>query len=51
MLRQMYGSLENYETLARRHTQEQVAKGFVIREDAPKLVQIAVELAKSRGLE
>lgn len=51
MLRQMYGSLENYEMLARRHTQEQVAKGFVIREDAPELVRIAVELAKSRGLE
>ena len=33
------------------NTKEQVTKGFVCREDAAELVEIAVQLAKKRGLE
>lgn len=50
MLREMYGSLEQYRKLAERHTAEQVSRGFVCREDAEELVRIAVELAEKRGL-
>lgn len=51
MLRELYGTLEHYKELAERHTREQVTKGFVCREDAQELVDLAVELARKRGLE
>ncbi len=50
MLKYLYGSLSNYEKLCEADTKEQVSKGFVCREDANKLVKIAVELAAKRGL-
>lgn len=50
MLKEMYGSLERYRQLAKRHTAEQVSRGFVCREDAGELVRMAVELAEKRGL-
>ena len=37
--------------MAEKNTKEQVTKGFVCREDAAELVEIAVQLAKKRGLE
>ena len=49
-LQELYGSLSNYEKLCRKDTKEQVSKGFVCKEDADKLVKIAVSLAKKRGL-
>ncbi len=51
MLRELYGTLEHYKELAERHTREQVTRGFVCREDAQELVDLAVELARKRGLE
>lgn len=50
MLKELYGTLEHYRELAKRNTEEQVARGFVCREDAEELVETAVELAKRRGL-
>ncbi|MCD8231154.1 MAG: hypothetical protein LUD14_04920 [Clostridiales bacterium] len=51
MLAELYGSLEHYRELVTQDTQEQVSRGFVCREDAQRLVEIAVALAKKRGLE
>ena len=50
LLQELYGSLENYETLCREHTARQVAKGFICREDAQSLVALAVKTAQERGL-
>ncbi len=50
MLTELYGSLEHYRELAVRDTQVQVSRGFVCKEDAEKLVEIAVSLAEKRGL-
>lgn len=50
MLQELYGSLENYERLCMEDTKEQISKGFVCREDAEKLVEMAVERARKRGL-
>ena len=49
-LKELYGSLEHYEQLCAEDTKEQVAKGFVCREDADALVRMAVSLAEERGL-
>ena len=51
MLKELYGTLAHYREMAEKNTKEQVTKGFVCREDAAELVEIAVELAKKRGLE
>lgn len=50
MLEELYGSLEHYEALATGDTMEQISRGFVVREDGPELIRIAVALAKARGL-
>ncbi|MGM9948033.1 alpha/beta hydrolase domain-containing protein [Floccifex sp.] len=50
LLQELYGSLSNYEKLCRKDTKKQVSKGFVCREDAEKLVQYALNVAKKRGL-
>lgn len=50
-LKELYGSLENYERLCREDTKEQISKGFICREDGEKLVKMAVGRAKERGLE
>ena len=49
-LRELYGSLENYEKLCREDTKEQISKGFLCKEDGEALVQFAVSLARERGL-
>ena len=51
MIKELYGTLAHYREMAEKNTKEQVTKGFVCREDAAELVEIAVELAKKRGLE
>lgn len=50
MLRFMYGSLENYHRLVVRATQEHITKGYILKEDAEELVELAVCYAKERGL-
>lgn len=50
MLRHMYGSLENYRRLAEESTREHVTKGYVLKQDAGALVELAVEYARQRGL-
>jgi hypothetical protein len=51
LLKELYGSLENYRQLVTTDTEEQIAKGFVNPEDGKDLIRIAVDLAKKRGLE
>lgn len=51
MLKVMYGSLENYRKLVTENTKEQITKGYVLREDAEALIELAVGFAKERGLE
>mgnify|MGYP000113952584 FL=1 len=51
MIKELYGTLAHYRKMAEKNTKEQVTKGFVCREDAAELVEIAVQLAKKRGLE
>lgn len=51
MLRAMYRSLSNYRELVMEHTCGQVTKGFILKEDVDELVEMAVNLAKERGLE
>lgn len=51
MLRQMYGTLDHYRKLVTEHTRVQTAKGFIVKEDMEDLIEMAVELAKERGLE
>lgn len=49
-LKELYGSLADYERLCIEDTKEQIARGFVCREDADALVRLAVALARERGL-
>ncbi len=50
MLKELYGTLEHYRQLVTQDTQEQVLKGFICKEDATDLIELAVELARKRGL-
>lgn len=50
MLRELYGTLDNYKKLVIEDTRQQVAKGFICKEDADELIEIAVKLAEERGL-
>lgn len=50
-LKELYGTLANYERLCREDTKEQISKGFLCKEDGETLVQLAVSLAKERGLD
>ena len=49
-LKELYGSLAHYKQLCEEDTKEQIARGFVCREDGEALVALAVSLAKERGL-
>lgn len=49
-LKELYGSLENYKKLCEEDTKEQISKGFICQEDGEQLIEIAVNLAKERGL-
>lgn len=46
----LYQNLSHYKELVTNDTLEQVSKGFICKEDAENLIQIAVALAKERGL-
>jgi hypothetical protein len=50
LLKELYGSLENYRRLVTADTKEQIAKGFINPEDGEDLIRIAIDLAKKRGL-
>lgn len=49
-LKELYGSLANYEKLCIEHTEKQISAGFICAEDGSTLVRLAVLLAKERGL-
>ena len=51
LLKELYGSLENYRVLCREDTARQVAKGFICMEDAQALIELAALTAAQRGLE
>jgi len=51
MLTSLYGNLEHYRELVTRDTCEQVTKGFIVKEDAEDLIEMAVNKARARGLE
>ncbi len=51
LLKTLYGSLENYRKLCEEDTARQVSRGFVCREDAEELVNLAVKTAARRGLQ
>lgn len=51
MLKIMYGSLTEYTRLVTQRTKIHVTKGFILREDAQALIELAVSYAKQRGLE
>ena len=50
MLKELYGSLENYRVLCERDTAIEVSQGFVCAEDARAIVDFAVRSASERGL-
>lgn len=50
IIRELYTSLANYRDLVTKDTQEQVSKGYICREDAEELIELAVSLAGKRGL-
>ena len=50
MLIELYGTIENYKKLVTRDTQEQISKGFICKEDAEELIELALNLARKRGL-
>lgn len=50
-LKELYGTLEHYQKLCIEDTKEQISKGFICQEDGKQLVELAVRLAKERGLE
>lgn len=49
-LKELYGSLANYEKLCIEHTKEQISAGFICAQDGETLVRLAVSLARERGL-
>lgn len=49
-LRELYGSLSEYEERVREATASHVAKGYVLQEEAELLVKEAVQTARARGL-
>lgn len=51
MLKFMYKNLDHYRKLVTEHTKAQVSKGFLVKEDMEALIEMAVSLAKERGLE
>ncbi len=50
MLKELYGTIENYRALVIQDTQEQISKGFLCKEDAEEFIDLALELADKRGL-
>jgi hypothetical protein len=50
VLSELYGTLDNYRKLVTVDTEEQISKGFICKEDAEELIELAIELARKRGL-
>ena len=50
MLKELYGTLENYRKKATELTNRHILKGYVLREDAEDLINEAVRLAEEAGL-
>ncbi|WP_459478950.1 alpha/beta hydrolase domain-containing protein [Clostridium saccharoperbutylacetonicum] len=50
MLKELYGDIENYRKLITLDNEEQISKGFICKEDAEELIEIAIGLARKRGL-
>lgn len=50
MLKELYGSLENYRALCERDTAIEVSQGFICAEDAQAIVDFAMASARERGL-
>jgi hypothetical protein len=50
LLKQLYGSLDNYRALVTRGTDEAVALGFILKEDRDCFIERVVNTAKERGL-
>jgi len=50
MVRFMYGSLDKYKQLVTENTKEHITKGYILQEDAEAIIELAVSLAKKRGL-
>lgn len=50
MLKELYGSLENYRALCERDTAIGVSQGFICAEDAQAIVDFAMASARERGL-
>lgn len=50
-LQELYGTLDHYRKLCVEDTQEQISKGYICQEDGEQLIELAVRLAKERGLE
>jgi hypothetical protein len=51
LLKELYGCLEHYRELVTRDTSIQVNRGYITKEDAEELIELAVSLAAARGLE
>lgn len=49
-LKELYGDLKHYEDLVRKNTFTQVARGYLLKEDAEEFVQLALKTAHERGL-
>lgn len=50
MLKELYGSLDNYRALCERDTAIEVSQGFICAEDAQAIVDFAMASARERGL-
>ena len=51
LLKELYTNLANYRILVTEDTKRQVAKGFILKEDASDLIELAMQKAAERGLE
>lgn len=51
MLEFMYGSLAHYRELVTNATKEHITKGYILKEDAAEIVELAVAYAAERGLD
>lgn len=50
LLKELYGDLARYRELVAENTDEQIARGVVLREDREELIEEIVQMAKERGL-
>ncbi len=50
LLKQIYGSIDNYRRLVERSTDAAIAKGFILKEDRAYMIDSCVRIAQERGL-